>query len=62
MPTGYVYDERYLLHRPGEWHPERPERLEAIQQRLTETGLLEDLMRIHPFEAPLPWVERLHAP
>lgn len=62
MPTGYVYDERYLLHRPGEWHPERPERLEAIQQRLNDTGLIEELVRIRPYEAPLPWVERLHAP
>ncbi len=62
MPTGYVYDERYLLHRPGEGHPERPARLEAIQQRLNETGLIEELVRIRPYEAPLAWVERLHDP
>ncbi len=62
MPTGYVYDERYLLHRPGEGHPERPERLEAIQQRLNDTGLIEELVRIRPYEAPLVWVERLHDP
>ena len=62
MPTGYVYDERYLLHRPREGHPERPARLAAIQQRLSDTGLLAELVRIRPYEAPLPWVERLHAP
>jgi acetoin utilization deacetylase AcuC-like enzyme len=60
--TGYVYDPRYLLHRPGERHPERPARLKAIQQRLKESGLLDKLFLIHPYEAPLPWVERLHDP
>ena len=29
--TGYLYDSRYLLHDTGPYHPERPERLEAIQ-------------------------------
>ena len=28
--TGYVYALRYLLHDPGSWHPERPDRLKAI--------------------------------
>jgi acetoin utilization deacetylase AcuC-like enzyme len=62
LGTGFVYDERYLRHRPGEFHPERPARLEAIVQRLQDTGLMQDLVRIHPYEAPLPWVERLHDP
>jgi acetoin utilization deacetylase AcuC-like enzyme len=63
MPrTGYVYDERYLRHQPGEWHPERPARLEAIQERVQTTGLLEALVRIPPYAAPLAWVERLHDP
>ncbi|MEW6387341.1 MAG: histone deacetylase [Thermodesulfobacteriota bacterium] len=60
--TGYVYDERYLRHRPGGMHPERPARLEAIQRRLQETGLIKELLLIHPYEAPLAWVERLHDP
>jgi acetoin utilization deacetylase AcuC-like enzyme len=62
LGTGLVYDERYLRHRPGEYHPERPARLEAIVKRLQETGLMDALVRIHPYEAPLPWVERLHDP
>jgi acetoin utilization deacetylase AcuC-like enzyme len=62
LGTGLVYDERYLLHRPGDYHPERPARLEAIIQRLQDTGLMEELVRIHPYEAPLPWIERLHDP
>lgn len=62
LGTGFVYDERYLRHRPGEYHPERPARLEAIVKRLEETGLMAGLVRVHPFEAPLPWIERLHDP
>jgi acetoin utilization deacetylase AcuC-like enzyme len=62
LGTGFVYDERYLRHRPGEYHPERPARLEAIVQRLQDTGLMKELVRIHPYEAPLPWIERLHDP
>ncbi len=60
--TGYVYDARYLRHDPGTWHPERPDRLKAIQRNLQESGVLELLVPIVPYEAPLSWVERLHAP
>jgi acetoin utilization deacetylase AcuC-like enzyme len=60
--TGLVYDDQYLRHCPGEWHPERPARLEAIMQRLQETGLLDELILIRPYPAPLPWIERLHDP
>jgi|UniRef100_A0A7C3SM24 acetoin utilization deacetylase AcuC-like enzyme len=62
LGTGFVYDERYLRHRPGEYHPERPARLEAIVQRLQNNSLIKELVRVHPFEAPLPWIERLHSP
>ena len=60
--TGYVYDERYLRHDPGSWHPERPDRLRAIHKNLKESGILELLVRIPPYPAPLQWVERLHDP
>jgi acetoin utilization deacetylase AcuC-like enzyme len=60
--TGLVYDEQYLRHRPGEWHPERPARLEAIIQRLQDIGLLEELTLIRPYQAPIPWIEKLHDP
>ena len=60
--TGYVYDARYLRHQPGEWHPERPARLEAIHERIQSTGLLEEVVRIAPYAAPLSWVERVHDP
>jgi acetoin utilization deacetylase AcuC-like enzyme len=60
--TAYVYDERYLLHDPGSWHPERPDRLKAIQTSLKESGVLELLIQLKPYPAPLVWVERLHDP
>ena len=60
--TGYVYDDRYLRHDPGAWHPERPDRLKAIQKNLKATGLLELVVPIPPYAAPLKWVERLHDP
>ena len=58
--TGYVYDPRYLLHDPGAWHPERPDRLKAIHRALESGDLLELLVRLEPDYAPLEWVERLH--
>jgi len=60
--TGYVYDDRYLLHNPGEWHPERPDRLKAIHKNLTESNLVELMVAVPPYPAPLEWVERLHDP
>ena len=60
--TGYVYDDRYLLHDPGSWHPERPDRLKAIQGSLKDSGILESLIQLQPYPAPLAWVERLHDP
>ena len=60
--TGYVYAQRYLLHDPGSWHPERPDRLKAIHTALQEGDLLDLLVRLRPDYAPLEWVERLHDP
>ncbi len=60
--TGYVYDERYLRHDPGTWHPERPDRLKAIQKNLQESGITDLLTAIQPYENPLEWVERVHDP
>lgn len=60
--TGYVYDERYLKHEPGGYHPERPDRLRAIQQRVISSGLIDELVLIQPYEAPLDRITRLHDP
>jgi acetoin utilization deacetylase AcuC-like enzyme len=60
--TGYVYAQRYQLHDPGSWHPERSDRLRAIHNALKDAELLELLVLLRPDYAPLEWVERLHTP
>ena len=60
--TGYVYDERYLLHDPGSWHVERPDRFKVIHKRLVFSGLIKKLICLEPSAAPLEWIEKLHDP
>ncbi len=48
--VGYVYDEIYKRHMTGYGHPERPERLDAINAALARAGLDK---RLVPLEAPL---------
>ncbi len=49
MHTAYITHPSFMLHEMGSWHPESPERLAAISDRLLAEGLL-NLMT--PFEAP----------
>lgn len=58
--TGLVYHEDYLRHHAGMGHPERPERLESIMKHLTETKLLEKLVRINPYPAEIDWIAEIH--
>ena len=46
--TLLVYDEIYLKHDCGEWHPERPERLQYIISKLETSGLIYKLRRVSP--------------
>lgn len=59
--TGYLYDERYLLHDTGPGHPESPERLKAIHQGIKDADLLPKLTIIPASRADLKWVETVHA-
>ncbi|MEM7625264.1 MAG: histone deacetylase [Planctomycetota bacterium] len=62
MSTGLIYDPRFLEHDTGPGHPERPDRLRAIVQRLEADGLWDRLARL-PFDtANGARLERLHAP
>lgn len=71
MTTGYYTHEHCARHVMGEWHPEAPARLRAIQAYLQASGLLselderdvikasrEALTRVHP-EPYLAWLDRL---
>jgi acetoin utilization deacetylase AcuC-like enzyme len=58
--TGFVYDERYLLHLTGDYHPESPDRLRAIYKGLSESGLLEKLTVMKAEKANQRWIEAVH--
>ncbi|MDS1141954.1 histone deacetylase family protein [Pusillimonas sp. SM2304] len=63
METLYITHPACRLHEMGSWHPECPDRLDAINDRLVASGLLDflqeetaspasdaDLLRVHPAE------------
>jgi acetoin utilization deacetylase AcuC-like enzyme len=58
--TGFLYDQRYLLHDTGPYHPEVPERLQAIYQGIESGGLLPNLNVINAVRGDLKWVEMVH--
>jgi acetoin utilization deacetylase AcuC-like enzyme len=58
--TGFVYDDRYLLHVTFEGHPESPERLKAILSRLTTSGVLNKLRLLNAEVANQRWIEAVH--
>ncbi|GMV49973.1 MAG: putative deacetylase, histone deacetylase family [Nitrospira sp. OLB3] len=60
--TGLVYDPRYLDHDMGPGHPESPQRLRAIMQRLEESGVSAQLARIEPRKAEDEWITLVHRP
>jgi len=59
MSTGFLYDERYLLHHTADL-PEQPERLSRLVEYLQSTGLLGRMAPLHPYAAPLEVVRLVH--
>lgn len=60
--TGLVYHPAYLEHDMGAGHPESPNRLRAIMQRLEESGTAARLVRIEPRPAEDEWITQVHTP
>ena len=60
--TGLVYHPAYLEHDMGMGHPESPNRLRAIMQRLEQSGTMARLTRIEPRKAEEEWVTQIHTP
>ncbi len=58
--TGFLFDTRYMLHETGPYHPEVPERLQAIYKGVNEADLLPKLTLIKGNRADLKWVEAVH--
>jgi len=59
--TGLGYDDIFLAHGIDQ-HPERPERLRVMMQRLEETGLLDEMLQLPVREASHKEIARLHDP
>ncbi|WP_342133608.1 histone deacetylase family protein [Hydrogenophaga sp. OTU3427] len=59
-PTGYFTHKAFRRHEMGEGHPECPQRLDAIEDRLLITGLETALERREPTAAALSDVELAH--
>ncbi|MGC9196621.1 MAG: histone deacetylase family protein [Syntrophobacteraceae bacterium] len=60
--TGLLYDERFLLHKTGDGHPEVPERLTVIVRAIEEADLLSKLVAVPVTSAKMTWIEKVHAP
>lgn len=60
--TGLVYHSAYLGHDMGAGHPESPDRLRAIMQRLEQGGTAARLTRIEPRAAEDEWITQIHEP
>lgn len=58
--TGYLHDNRYLLHDTGPYHPEMAERLSMIYNGIKAAGLLEQLVLLPAVRADLKWIETVH--
>ncbi len=59
--TGWCYDSRFLLHKTGPGHPERPERLRAIARALGDAGLLKRVTPLAFGPADVGAIEAVHS-
>ncbi len=59
--TGFLYDERFLLHKTGDEHPESPQRLLAAWRGVEEGGLLPRLVRLEAKRARQEEIEAVHS-
>lgn len=50
----------FHLHDTGPWHPERPQRLDAVLDGVEESGIREAVRMVQPLPAPLDVIRRVH--
>ena len=60
--TGLLFDQRYMLHETGPFHPETADRLVAVFRGLKDGGLLDKLLLIQGSPAERRWIETVHDP
>jgi acetoin utilization deacetylase AcuC-like enzyme len=62
MTTAYLYDPLYMKHRTGYGHPERPERLAAINDAIMGAPYYRELVKIRPSLPEMRYIEMIHSP
>jgi acetoin utilization deacetylase AcuC-like enzyme len=62
MSTAYLYDPLFMKHRTGNGHPERPERLAAINDAVMGTPYYPQLIKIRPSLPEMRYIEMIHSP
>ncbi len=62
MSCGWLYDDWYLTHETGPFHPERPERLRAIFRAVREAGLMSKMTALKPHRASRELITLAHDP
>ena len=62
MTVLFVTHPAYLDHDPGRGHPERPERLVAVEAGVMDAGLDGEVAFVPPRAAEVAELERVHAP
>jgi acetoin utilization deacetylase AcuC-like enzyme len=60
MPIAFVAHPHYLAHDPGTGHPERPDRLRAVDAGIARAGLAGELVDVVPRPASVAEIERVH--
>ncbi len=59
-----IYSDEFLLHETGEFHPEQPGRLTAIESALKRSNFANQIEWRSPTsvaaKSPLPWIEQIH--
>ncbi|OHD68987.1 MAG: histone deacetylase [Spirochaetes bacterium RBG_16_49_21] len=62
MATAYLFDPIFLKHKTGWGHPEKPERLEAINSAIASASFYKDLVKVGPVVPDMKYLEMIHSP
>jgi acetoin utilization deacetylase AcuC-like enzyme len=60
MKTGYIHDPMFQTHDTGAGHPERSDRMAAIQQLISSQGWYDKLIQGSPKAVDQKWIELVH--
>ena len=58
--TGFIYSPKYLEHRAGDAHPERPDRLTTLLSHLKHEGIWDKLTHYEPEKVEMELLTKIH--